>query len=646
MKPRSIIRNKSLGIIAWLVVITAFITVNSGRLQAQELVNLLQNPGFESGDMMPDSWTISPYPSSEVVFAWNDKVSARGKYCVSIESVSENATGRWSQTVPVAPETVYALSGAIMFDTPSRDNSCYLQIVFKNSNLEMVKKYNYPAHFYSRLEFNYDFPDELKVRSPIDAVFADINLILKGKGKAWFDEINFVRVPVGDVSGVVTSGGVPLEGARVAIWGEPWGKEYASLTDADGNYVINDVPVAHPRYIIMASKDGYKTIPTGDIDIIPDGTVNLDFELPPGTDPIDDLQVKFGMLIERIKPQAPPLPAGAVIPDNELDYPPEVRPYLKPDNYIDSNHPFVVEIVNQILESLPPEKRTSTSEVVRALYLWIIRNIEHTSRIFPYTDSGDIQPEFTDVTAGKWQIGTKNGWGWAHSLLDWYYKPSEVLQERSALCVEMGILATAMLRAANIPARSSGHAQYWVQDSNGYGTWMYMAPNAGRDSYSVTGLNYDKFVSMPPPLLLSVDKPLAHAYWHWEEKHLFREEHHYTVQYEHSDEGLKQAIAVLEELSITGNSPPESTLPPIDKYTYQIIFSSYIFSLLGVEQNRLVFHFPLPYNSELQSYKGHKAYWTNHPECVVRTWEEEVAYPAVGGVIKYFNIEFDLTPLL
>ncbi|NIP50527.1 MAG: hypothetical protein GWN61_20075 [candidate division Zixibacteria bacterium] len=40
------------------------------------------------------------------------------------------------------------------------------------------------------------------------------------------------------------------------------------------------------------------------------------------------------------------------------------------------------------------------------------------------------------------------------------------------------------------------------------------------------------------------------------------------------------------------------------------------------------------------------AYWTNHPDCVQRTWIEQVTNPPTAGTVRWYHIEFDLTELL
>lgn len=40
------------------------------------------------------------------------------------------------------------------------------------------------------------------------------------------------------------------------------------------------------------------------------------------------------------------------------------------------------------------------------------------------------------------------------------------------------------------------------------------------------------------------------------------------------------------------------------------------------------------------------AHWTNHPECVSRTWIEENPNPPATGAERWCHIQFDLTSLL
>jgi hypothetical protein len=44
--------------------------------------------------------------------------------------------------------------------------------------------------------------------------------------------------------------------------------------------------------------------------------------------------------------------------------------------------------------------------------------------------------------------------------------------------------------------------------------------------------------------------------------------------------------------------------------------------------------------------EARNAYWTNHPECVRRTWVERITNPPVAGTERWFHVEFDIGPLV
>ena len=55
--------------------------------------------------------------------------------------------------------------------------------------------------------------------------------------------------------------------------------------------------------------------------------------------------------------------------------------------------------------------------------------------------------------------------------------------------------------------------------------------------------------------------------------------------------------------------------------------------------------FPIVMDSAFHRDMDQYAYWTNHPECVKRTWIETVTNPPVEGTQRWFHVEFDLTSL-
>ncbi len=225
-----------------------------------EAQNLLSNPGFETGTTAPDGWTTFPPSPVGVTYEWDDSVFVSGARSVSVESTG-SGFGMWQQVVPVFPGTVYQLSGYVKVE--ALNGRCNLQVLFRDADNTILERVDLSSHS-GTIPWIYDFPHEVNVRAPANAATAEVNLFLRGQGKAWFDDIFFGPAPTGSISGTVTSGGEPLAGAKVIIWGT----DYEAVTDEEGRYLFSDIPDASPRYILIASKEGYKDKPQGDVEVV------------------------------------------------------------------------------------------------------------------------------------------------------------------------------------------------------------------------------------------------------------------------------------------------------------------------------------------------------------------------------------------
>jgi hypothetical protein len=601
-----------------------------------QLQNLLSNPGFETGTTMPDNWTTFPPSPPGVTYEWDDSVFASGARSVSVESTS-SGFGMWRQVVPVSPGTVYRLSGYVKGENVEPPGHCNLQVVFRDAGGGILEWVDLSSHS-GTISWIYDFPHEVNVRAPANAATAEVNLYLQGQGRAWFDDIFFGPAPTGSISGTVTSAGEPLAGARVSIWGT----DYEAITDEQGHYLLSNVPDASPRYILIASKEGYKDKPQGDVSVAACQTTTVNFELEPGANLEDpELRVKFGSLALAQRVLPPQIPPDAVI-DPDI-YPDSVLPYLQPSEYIDSDHPSVVTVAEEILASLPPEERTNARQVSYAVYRWIIENIEY--------DVIYVNSTFTDVTSGSWQTISGEGWSWGHSFNDWLYKPSEVLAERRGICIEHSRLATALLRTVGIPARpvSPYSAQFWVQSPSGEGTWVAMSTSSGRAAYRSQGDTQAGYGTLSPGAVryFPVDKgPVIHSDWYTENKCMWREVHPWVEKYESTLQGYEQAVADLEEFAQTGEAPQGQPVPPGSEFFYEIAYSDFTLHLSNIGDQRIfVARFPIITASSYVTPTGDVAYWTNRPEWVTRTWIEEETNPPVEGVEHWFCIEFDLSEL-
>jgi hypothetical protein len=538
---------------------------------------------------------------------------------------------------------VYLLSGYVGFEDIPDESRCNLQIVFRDADAEIVQFIDYPSHVGTR-DFELDFPIDLKVRAPEDAVSAEVNLVLQGAGAARFDDVHFGPAPVGTIEGRVTSGGSPLEGTRVSIYKKPWGIPYEAKSDSDGNYTIADVPVAFPRYILIASREGYRSRSWGRIQVKEGESVAVDFDLAPGRDPLDDLRVKSATL-ELARYVAPnELSEAAEIPADASGYPASVRVYLEPSESITSDHPEVVGLANTILSTV--EDKSSTKEVAWAVYEWISRNIEHDG-VYSIAGAGGMNQPFLDVTSGIWQTIAPDGWCWGRNFDDWTYKPHELIETRGGICVEHALLGSALLRALNIPARPfSGSLEFYAQTPDGAGSWHAMSTTAGRTFFREQGELGPGFARGRLKSFPITAGSMMHEDWNAENRGLWRERHPWSESYPGTESGLEQALADMETFRLTGEAPPGQHVTPGQDH-YVIHYRDITINLYDMgNQRELDTRFPLVPDTDLHEPQNVEAYWTNHPECVTGTRVEITENPPVNGTEGWFHVTFDLSSLI
>ncbi len=597
--------------------------------------NLLQNPGFETGTSHPDGWITFPAFPPGTTYDWDGAVSNSGAYSVSIENFS-STLAMWRQVVPVTEGTVYTFAGYLNVSNVPPSGHCKLELLFRGPGGELVEVCEILRHF-GNIDWIYDLPHESCYRAPAGAVSVEVNLVLNGKGKVWFDDILFGPAPLGSVSGTVINGAGPVEGALVEVWGT----DLSALTDDTGQYVITGIPVASPRYILMASKNGYRTRPAGCVDVVEGGVTDVDFVLRPGADPADtDIQVKCGRIAwmgDTIPNTVDPL---AVI--DPVLYPPEAQVFLADHAYIDCSHPVVQQAAAEILDSVDPGDRDNTLAVSHAAYLWIARNAEW--------DGVYHSANYVDPTSGAWQTISGEGWCFGNSFAEWLYKPSESIGQNRGICIEHGRLGAGVLRALGIPARpiQPYGTQFWVQLPSGSGWWATMSTSGGRTAYKTNGDEWLCYASTPDSGIYGFPVDAGgwiHSDWDTQRKCLWRERHPWREQYENTAAGLAQALADLNTFALTGEAPNSPTPPPGPKY--EIDYSDFTLDLRNMgDQRKLEARFPLPVETGAVLDMDEYAFWTDHPECVTTTWVETIVNPPVAEENKWFNIEFDLTSML
>ena len=420
----------------------------------------------------------------------------------------------------------------------------------------------------------------------------------------------YPRVARGTIAGAVRdAGGGPIAGTQVRVYGAD---AYSDTTDAAGAYALPDVPVAAPRYILVASADGYQTAQTGDVDVSDGLTTTINFTLTAGSPTSETLEVRLGYLTHREPGPLLEPPSGALI--SPTLYPTNVLPYLEPGRYIESDDPDIVALAQSILDTVTPLLRTDSTVVAHEVYVWMVQNIEY-----------DLTSNYPgDVTGGNWQ--TTNG-GWGHSFADWAYTAREVLEEGRSICIENERLTTALLRALDIPARPAplmAHpvTQWWVQLLDGSGFWANMDTARGRNAYVRDGDLWEAFPAAEEHAIgfwsPTADGPI-HVDWWTDEPALWWEHYGGRRHYTDTAAGLAQAQADLATFAATGLVTPGGIEP--DEPHYWVRTRGFGVDLTNVPlQSSFVISFPLPVEAITYTQLVSVTHWTNHPDWVVDTY--------------------------
>ena len=430
------------------------------------------------------------------------------------------------------------------------------------------------------------------------------------------------------VGEVRDAGGAPLAGAQVHVYGAD---VYSDATDAAGAYTLHNVPVAAPRYILVASADGYQTAQQGDVDVSDGLTTTVNFTLTAGSPTSDTLEVRLGYLLHREPGPLLEPPHGALI--SPTLYPAEVLPYLEPGQYIESDDPDIVALAQSILDGVPLHLRTDSTAVAHQVYAWMVQNIEY-----------DLVSNYPgDVTGGNWQ--TTNG-GWGHSFADWAYTAREVLEEGRSICIENERLTTALLRALDIPARPAPQmahpvTQWWVQLPGGSGFWANMDTALGRTAYVKNG---DLWAFFPAAEEHTVGfwSPDAsgpiHVDWWTDEPALWWEHYGGRRCYTDTATGLSQAQADLATFAVTGDPPPGG--PPLDESHYWLVSRGFGVDLTNVPlQGSFVVSFALPSDAITYTELLSITHWTNHPDWIVDAYTTTQSSAETGESLTWYVLE-------
>ena len=469
----------------------------------------------------------------------------------------------------------------------------------------------------------------------IDRAFADLEKLaaeretIKGSGHI--------------IGQVVDRDGDPVAGATVGLFGA----RYSVATDENGQFSFRNVPVLAARYIVYARKHGYLEAQTGNLTPTEDGVPPIELRLIPLTDKNEwrqeTLAVKVAYLINQRAFAEATEPSPQAVLDADL-YPAGVRRFLKSSPTIDCEAPSIRSVAEEILESVPEEERGKQTVVAKAAYDWIVKHVEY-----------DLMNNFPgDPTCGNWQT-TYGGWG--KSFGDWCYSASDVLRERRAICIEYERLASALLRALNIPARPAplfAHpvTQWWVQLPNGSGYWANMETSVGHTIYARSGDLDARFPSVGDHAIsiTGIDEHAPiHMDWNARRPTLWLEVYGERQGFEHTPEGLERAREALAEFSETGIVPRslgEGHAPvrgrDMDTPTYTLQSRGFSVDLHNIgDQKRLTASFPMLLSNQYRETLD-AVIWSNKPEWAEDPFRETVRCKDTGEQMEWLRVEVEL----
>ncbi len=605
--------------------------------------NLLTDGGFEHDVLLESGWM----QQGEVYFSAQrvaDNV-VNGDFAARITNNLEGEVAL-SQTVPVDPSVVYEYTAWVAWEAVHPLGPVGLQVAFLDRDLNLLYSTDLPTHAYDR-EFGFDFPPRLKLRSPAQAAFAAVRLRLGGRGSLWVDDVCFRPAPTGDFTGIIHHDGEPLPGARVTLAFEHWGAPYEAFSDFTGRYVLRDVPVAQPNYVLIAGKPGYRSRSQGHLLPIEGEQVEVDFELVPGDDPTDLLEVRFATLDVYTRGGLTRIHKYAEIPDDPSEYPDHVRIHLGHGEYLDTSEPTIQQLAEEILASVPERDRENTREVAWAVYEWLAKNIEYEA-IYTEPEGPLLDYPWVDHTSTVLS-STPDGWGWGSSILDAYLEPEEILEHRSGICAEISSLAVVLLRNLDIPARTSqGTMELWYQLPDGSESgWVELMPSHGRSTWRTQGVLGAGFEMTRIPIASVHADPIQQATWDFENGGFWRENHPWEVYWQYDDLGHSQALEALEALTAIGRTPEPGGAAYTEDASYRANFRRMEFQLIDfVDQQELTLSFPFSTDSPFHATTGEYAYWVNLPDTVVGV-EITEDFDATGETsIKQAHITLDLSSVL
>lgn len=161
-----------------------------GVVVAVEIPVAISNPGFEEGkvgwNFLPNMSVSTNRPHSGRASACIDQTTVNSDYVYLTRQVPVDAGAEYGAECFIRTEDVKA-------DDRIRQGSCGATLIVEwcNADRKWIAAGQYVGHFYGTKDWTKVRADQLK--APPDAGYATIYLALRGRGKAWFDDVRFFK---------------------------------------------------------------------------------------------------------------------------------------------------------------------------------------------------------------------------------------------------------------------------------------------------------------------------------------------------------------------------------------------------------------------------------------------------------------------
>jgi transglutaminase-like putative cysteine protease len=436
---------------------------------------------------------------------------------------------------------------------------------------------------------------------------------------------------------------------------------FCDKTNSNGEFTLGIPSMPYPTSIINARKPSYYPITMGKYGGASGESIYIEIMLEPiGEEPnykasSIDVKMFYANIIETGENKPTELPVFATRDINT--YPNRVLTYLESGKNIELTEKVRL-IAEEIIDTVGEKENAVV--VAKAVYDWVCSNIEYSTRDFDENTirKGQYEREYRS-------FGT--------DFYDWCQTPEETIDYPWVICIEFERLTTALLRCLDIPARPAplkAHpvTQFWVQPNDGDGFWANMETSRGRNAW-VEGDESAHFPSVHDGNIAFVpvdENAPMHALWDIGSECNWREQSGQNFRLPINEQSVNIVGIASESFRKTGMLPQaprnekigleEETLEtafvdtrpmtpnpsPIEINDYiELYWRGFTVDLSKATDTKPIFRFPHFLNNEYRVVLD-ISHYTNHPEAVIKVWNETDECEDTGLSQEWYCIQFNL----